>query len=161
MPFSKVIFTLYLSLRKGLTHRLRLLGIEKHAKRLSAPWECRSKLTAGRPENVKCFGQFGTNAALCQIEGPRFRQRPCAVPFCGKRDVPFDRRRRADWLDAVKVGRTFGTTGPRLLLSVNDFGGTGLAETDHLGIFIHTAEVIGSLKEGRQTASEIHPLPCG
>ena len=32
----------------------------------------------------------------------------------------------ADWLDAVKVGRTFGTTGPLLLLSVNDFGGTGL-----------------------------------
>ena len=88
-------FPLYLSLRKGLTHRLRLLGIEKHAKRLSAPWECRSKLTAGRPENVKCFGRFGTNAALCQIEGPRFRQRPCAVPFCGKRDVPFDRRRRS------------------------------------------------------------------
>ena len=67
----------------------------------------------------------------------------------------------ADWRDAVKVGRTFGTTGPLLLLSVNDFGGAGLAETDHLGIFIHTAEVIGSLKEGRQTASEIHRLPCG
>jgi hypothetical protein len=64
LPFSKVIFTLYLSLRKGLTHRLRLLGIEKHAKRLSAPWECRSKMTAGRPENAKCFGRFGTNAAL-------------------------------------------------------------------------------------------------
>ena len=95
LPSAKVIFTLYLSLRKGLTHRLRLLGIEKHAKRLSAPRECRSKLTAGRPENAKCFGRFGTNAALCQIEGPRFRQRPCAVPFFGKRDVPFDRRRRS------------------------------------------------------------------
>ena len=39
----------------------------------------------------------------------------------------------ADWRDAVKVGRTFGTTGPLLLLSVNDFGDTSLAETDHLG----------------------------
>jgi hypothetical protein len=28
LPFSKMTFTLYLSLRKGLTNRLRLLGIE-------------------------------------------------------------------------------------------------------------------------------------
>jgi hypothetical protein len=61
-------------------------------------------MTAGRLENAKCFPRFGTNVALCQIEGRRFRERPCAVPFFGKRDVPFDRRRRADWLDAVNVG---------------------------------------------------------
>ena len=115
----------------------------------------------GGPKTQNAWVDSEPNAALCQIEGPRFRQRPCAVPFFGKRDVPFHRRRRADWRDAVKVGRTFGTTGPLLLLSVNDFGGTGLAETDHLSIFIHTAVVIGSLKEGRQTASEIHRLPCG
>jgi hypothetical protein len=87
------------------------------------------------------------------------------VPFFGKRDVPFHRRRRADWLDAVKVGRTFGTTGPLLLLSVNGLWrrrfGRNRSISHCLGIFIHTAAVISSLKEGRQTASEIHPLPCG
>jgi hypothetical protein len=157
-----VIFTLYLSLRKGLTHRLRLLGIEKHAKRLSAPWECRSKLTAGRPENVKCFGRFGTNAALCQIEGPRFRQRPCAVPFFGKRDVPFDRRRRSRLAGRrqgrphIRHDRPAALAERERTLAVQAWQKPIVSH--RLGTFIHTAVVISSLTEGRQTASEIHPL---
>jgi hypothetical protein len=51
--------------------------------------------------------------------GPRFREPALCGSSFGKRDVPFRPAQASRLADAVKVGRTFGTTGPPLFLSVN------------------------------------------
>ena len=104
------------------------------------------------------------NAALCQIEGPRFRQRPCAVPFFGKRDVP-SRPAQASRLAGRRQRRPhIGTTGPLLLLSLNGLWRRRLGRnrfvSNRLGIFIHTAAVTSSLTDGRQPQVKFHPLPA-
>ena len=63
LPFSKMSFPFYLSLRKGLTHRLCLLGIEKIAKRVRDSWSALKDDGRGAQKR-KCFHRFGTNAAL-------------------------------------------------------------------------------------------------
>ncbi len=68
-------------------------------------------MTAGRPENANASVDSEPMLLYARLRGHVSASGP-VVPFFGKRDVPFHRRRRADWLEGLLSSNVYILTVP-------------------------------------------------